>query len=984
MGTVLEFGLLGPLEVARDGVRLALRGARQRVLLASLLVDANRVVTAGELIERLWESEPPPSARNALQTYVLRLRQLLTGNGEPAPVVTRHDGYLIEIDDDALDLHRFDSLAQRGKAASASGDHAQAAVLLDRALRLWRGEALQGVPSETLHRDVAPALEERRLLAVESRIDADLALGRHAEVVSELAELTARHRFREQLWAQRLTALYRCGRQADALDCYRTVQRLLAGELGIDPGPELQRLHQAVLTRDPRMMPPSRSAGQPAQEPTGAAEAPQPPPPPRQPPSAAATTGLPRLPPPRQLPPPPRRFTGRSRELAVLTAELDGGADGRADAGATVVISAIGGAGGIGKTWLALHWAHLNMDRFPGGQLYVNLRGFDPAADPMPPGEAVRGFLAALGVGQDAVPVDLDAATALYRSLTAGKRMLIVLDNARDTAQVVPLLPGSPSCTVLVTSRHKLSGLVTAYGAVPVNLDVLDETSARALLASHLGRARIEAEPRAAADLLRYCAGLPLALSITAARAATHPGLPLPALAEELRSASARLDALDAGELTASLRAVFSSSRSALRPQVATVFALLGLAPGPDISLPAAAALTAVPAGRLRGFLSELIATSLVQEHCPGRYRMHDLVRLYAAEQARLQNPQSATTAALRRLTDFYLHTAYSGQRLLYALPEPMEVAPPAAGSAPHRLRDAQAAMAWFDREHACLLAAQHLAADRGWDTAVWQLAWVMSAFQQSRGLLHDHLAAWRAGFAATRRLGDPALQAHAHRFLGSVLSALGRHAQALSHVENAVSLAGQAEDLAAQAHAQHALGRAWEYRGDIHRALHHETRALHLFQAIGDAGQQARELNNVGWLRAQLGRYQQARADCERALALSREHRDHVTESSALDSLGFIAQHTGEHQQALDYYRRALSLRKELGSTYDQAGTLDGVGHTYLSLGQSAQARSAWQQALDLYQAQHRTGDASRIEQQLNSLSRHSRAAGSSPMPSR
>ncbi|MCA1675170.1 MAG: hypothetical protein LC799_24255, partial [Actinobacteria bacterium] len=326
---------------------------------------------------------------------------------------------------------------------------------------------------------------------------------------------------------------------------------------------------------------------------------------------------------PRQLPGASRLFTGRARELIRLTAVLDTGAE----QGATVVISAIGGAGGIGKTTLALHWAHQNMERFPDGQLYVNLRGFDPSGTPMPPAMAVRGFLDALGVEPGAIPVDLDAQAGLYRSLVAGKRMLIVLDNARDTAHVAPLLPGSPTCTVLVTSRQQLAGLVTAHGAWHLALDTLTEVEGRELLTRHLGPDRVAAESEALSYLLERCAGLPLALGIVAARAVAHPRFPLAVLAEELRETAARLDAWDAGELNVNLRAVFSCSYDALAAEAAEVFRLLGIAPGPDISLAAVASLTAQSITRARALLRDLEAAYLVQQHAPGRYRMHDLIR---------------------------------------------------------------------------------------------------------------------------------------------------------------------------------------------------------------------------------------------------------------------------------------------------------------------------------------------------------------------
>ncbi|MGW0277907.1 NB-ARC domain-containing protein, partial [Streptomyces sp. NPDC003006] len=413
----------------------------------------------------------------------------------------------------------------------------------------------------------------------------------------------------------------------------------------------------------------------------------------------------------RQLPAPPALFTGRTRELNALSATLEG----QGDRGGTVVISAIGGTGGIGKTYLALHWAHHHTERFPDGQLYVDLRGFDPSGEPMASTVALRGFLDALGVESAAVPGDAEAQVGLYRSLVVGKRILVVLDNARDTAQVVPLLPGSPSCTVVVTSRHQLGGLVTAYMAKPLTLDALSEAEARQLLARQLGEDRLAAEPQAATAILERCAGLPLALSIVAARAATQPGFPLAHLAEELAETSTRLDALDAGDLSADLRAVFACSYRALEPAAARAFVLLGLAPGPDISLRAAAGLMGHTVPRARVLLRTVEAAHLIRQHTPSRYQLHDLVRLYAAERGHHDLDQPRCTAALRRLADFYLHTAHHASQLLdpHGTLE-LGLDPPAAGCTPHRVADAATAREWFAAEDACVRATHQFAYDQG------------------------------------------------------------------------------------------------------------------------------------------------------------------------------------------------------------------------------------------------------------------------------
>jgi tetratricopeptide (TPR) repeat protein len=671
---------------------------------------------------------------------------------------------------------------------------------------------------------------------------------------------------------------------------------------------------------------------------------------------------------PRQLPAAPRLFTGRADELATLTLALNDAAT----PGATVMISAIGGAGGIGKTWLALHWAHQHADRFPDGHLFVNLRGFDPTEEPMLPAAAVRGFLDALGVDPAAIPIDLDAQAGLYRSLVAGKRMLIMLDNARDATHAAPLLPGSPTCTVLVTSRHKLGGLIAGHGAVLLDLDVLPASEARELMVHHLGSARLAAEPDAVLELLAFCEGLPLALGIVAARATTHPNFPLAVLAEELREASTRLDALNAGDSNANLRAVLSWSYHALDAEAAAVFGLLGLAWGPDIGLSATASLTALSVTRARVILRELENAHLVQQHVPGRYRMHDLVRLYAAEQADRDLSAGSRGAALQRLVDFYLHTAHTGERLLNPNRPLIQIGRPATGCVPQPLTDVAEALGWFDTEHPGLLATQQAAVGQGWHPAVWQLAWTLDTYHFRQGHLHNEVACWRAGLAAAERLGDPIVQTLAHRLLGHAYLRTGRHTEALDHLEQAVILAEYSGDTRNQARAHYNLASAWALQGDDQQALTHATRALHLYQTLNNPVWQAEALNAVGWYHARLDHYDEARTLCEQALTLHRMHRHRDAEADTLDTLGYITHHTGQHTQALAYYHQALTLFRDLGNSYQVASTLEDLGKAHAALGQHTDARRTWQQALNLYHAQHRTTDADRIQQQLDTLDQH------------
>jgi tetratricopeptide (TPR) repeat protein len=666
-------------------------------------------------------------------------------------------------------------------------------------------------------------------------------------------------------------------------------------------------------------------------------------------------------PPPRQLPPAPRGFTGRTAELAALTSVLND-----PEQGSTVVISAIGGTGGIGKTCLALHWAHEHTDRFPDGQLYVNLRGYDPLGPPLSSGAAVRGFLDALGVDPAGFPPDLDAQVGRYRSMVDGRRLLIVLDNARDADQMEALLPGSPTCMVIVTSRRRLTGLASRCGAHLLDLDVLSDPDARELLASQLGSARLATEPDATRELLAFSAGLPLALSIVAARVRHHPNFPLVVLAEELREEPARLAAFDAGDLHANLRAVLFWSYRALNTDCAHVFRLLGLAPGPDISLPAAAALTAFSMARARVVLLELEHAFLVQQQVPGRYRMHDLVGLYAAEQAHQILPTDVTQAALQRLLEFFLHTALRADRLLDPHREPIEVAPPVLGDPPLPLLDIAEAREWLDAEYACLTAAEELAAARHRHSFVWQFAWALTTFRIFRGHIHDHIVAWQAGLVAAT---DRTVQIFAHQGLGWAYSVLERPAEALDQLHQALALASDMGNRRCLADIHLSLASAGGKRGNGEDALEYNGQAVRLYRALGDPVGEADALNSMGWHLTRLGRHNEADGPLREALCLIQRNHNPNREAEILDSLAYLAHHSGHHAAALDRYHQALALYRELGNIYQAAHTLDHLGHTYVALGRHREARCAWQQSQDLHRAQRNTVLVEGIQQLLDTL---------------
>jgi len=921
----MQIRLLGPLEVWGPGGLLESGGVKQRALLAMLTLHLNEVVLTESLVEGLWGDRAPAAAVNTVQVYVSRLRRALRSAttadpAHPATVHRRGPGYVLALNPEQVDLHRFQRLTREGAQALHAAP-ARAASVLREALGLWRGQPLAEFADAPFARAETPRLDQQRLAALETCLEAELALGRHSQLVGELESLVAEHPLHEGLHRLLMLSLYRSGRQAEALRAYRRAHHTLAEELGIDPGRPLQQLHQQILRTDPALSAP---------------------------PTAPTADSYPPIgrPVPRQLPAPLRHFTGRVAELEVLHGLL---AEATA-AGAPVVISAIAGTAGIGKTALAVHWAHQVADRFPDGQLYVNLRGFDPGGSPMAPAEAVRGFLDALAVPAEGRPVDEDAQAALYRSRLAGRRMLVVLDNARDTAQVHTLLPGTPGCLVLVTSRNRLTGLIARAGAQPLPLDLFTDVEARALLARRVGAARVAADPEATEEIITSCARLPLALTLVAARAATHPMLPLATLAGELRDARVRLDALaDQDDPAADVRNVFSWSYRQLGAPAARLFRLLGLHPGPHVTAAAAASLSGLPLSQVRPLLAELVAAHLLAEPAPGRYVFHDLLRTYAAEQGHTVDTAADRNSAIHRVLDHYLHTAHAAARLLNWIRIPITPVGQQPGITLGDLPDEGAALAWFTAEQTVLLAAVEQAASARFDTHTWQLVWSIEMFFDWRGQWDAWVSAGCTALTAGRRLGDPLPQAFAHRSLAGAFIRVGRHADAIDHVRQALALFEQLDDRVGQAQTHLTLTRALERQSRHAEALDHARRALRHFRAADHADGQARALNAIGWFQAQLGDHHQALVCCEQALALLRQTGDRIGEAGAWDSLGLAHSHLDHHARALDCYRHAVELFRELGARYYEANTLTALGDAQHAAGDSRAARDAWQQALTI-----------------------------------
>ncbi len=670
---------------------------------------------------------------------------------------------------------------------------------------------------------------------------------------------------------------------------------------------------------------------------------------------------------PRQLPATVAGFAGRTDCLRRLTSLLDTGRP------TSVVIS---GTAGVGKTALAVHWAHQVASRFPDGQLFVNLGGFGPADATVDPSQAVRGFLQALAVPAEHIPLDLAGQTALYRSLLAGRRILVVLDNARDADHVRPLIPAAAGCVVVVTSRRRLTSLVATDGAVPLALDLPTSAEARGLLIGRLGERRVMAESSAVETLIARCSRLPLALAAVAARAAIRPDCPLVALSDQLDDTGNHLDALHGGDAASDVRTIFSWSYRQLDPDAARLFRLLGLHPGPDTGLPAAAALAGLSRAGGQRALRELAETGLVTEPAPGRYALHDLMRSYAVELARRTDATDDRRAALHRMLDHYLHSGRAADRLL-ATSRDLPAPPPAVpGADPADPADHHAALAWFTAEITVLLAVIRLAPQVGFDVHAWHLASSVHTFLYRRGSRHEAVEVHRIGLAAARRLGDDTAQVHSHYLLGRALLDVNGFDEARTHLERARRRYGERGETAAEARTEQIIGLTHERQGDPRRALDHLRRALDLARSADDALLQGRFLNGIGWLHAHLGDYAQARTCCEQALILMEEIGDHDGAADAWDSIGFAAHRLGDHDQAVACYQRALVLYRDLGHQVYLALTLTHLGEAQHAAQRPEQAGRAWEEAWEILTRLHHP-QAARVRQLIAGLPVPLSAAG-------
>ncbi|MYR45139.1 BTAD domain-containing putative transcriptional regulator [Streptomyces sp. SID5910] len=903
----LRFGVLGPVRAWRGDASLATGSPQQRALLAALLLREGRTATAAELIDALWGEEPPSQALAAVRTYASRLRKVL----DPGVLVSESGGYAVRgLDGGALDLSLAQDLAADAEKARAAGDPSGAREVLVRALALWDGEALAAVPGPYAQAQRA-RLEEWRLQLLETRLDMDLELGCHAEAVSELTALTAAHPLRERLRELLMLALYRSGRQAEALAVYADTRRLLADELGVDPRPGLRELQQRILQADPALAEPSAPA--------------------------AESTAVPVR--PAQLPASVPDFTGRAsfvRELSEVLGSASG-AEGR-----VMAVSALAGIGGVGKTTLAVHVAHQARAAFPDGQLYVDLQG--AGARSAEPETVLGSFLRALGTADSAIPDSLEERAALYRSVLDGRRVLVLLDNARDAAQVRPLLPGTDGCAALVTSRVRMVGLA---GAHLVDLDVMSPEEALALFTRVVGEERVASEREAALDVVGACGLLPLAIRIAASRLAARRTWTVSVLAAKLADERRRLDELQAGDLA--VKATFELGYGQLEPAQARAFRLLGLADGPDISLAAAAALLDLPAEDTEDLLESLVDTSLLESAAPGRYRFHDLVRLYARACAdRDEHPPSERGAALSRLLDFYLATAAGvyaierpGDRLVDGL-EPTEY--PGL-----TFTEGSAALDWLYSEAAPLLACVRQSAGTERLRRAVDLLWAAKDLTESGANSHQYEATARSMCEATRAAADIGAEGRARTVLSDVLLVSGRIQQAEGEAQLAMDLAVSAGDSTAVSWVANNRGLVCLHQRRFAEGKGLFDQAIAGFRATDNRAGEASALSNLSRSQLGMGNIPAAVDIARQGLAVYAELGRTMRLANGHFAVGVALTRAERHEEALGQFMEALDIFGDHRQRLWQGATNYRIAEVHLAAGRASSAAQHAEQALAL-----------------------------------
>jgi DNA-binding SARP family transcriptional activator len=940
---MMRFRLLGPLEIRAGEDWLAIGAPKWRAVLAALLINAGQIVPADVLINEVWPDTPPAKAGNLISIYVLRLRRLL-GDTDSTLLVTRAPGYLLRLAPGDTDAQVFESLVREGRRAYAAGDPERAAAQLAEALALWHGSPLADVPPTPLIETEAERLADLRLDASELRITAELACGSHAQVIPELRRLLADHSLRENLWLLLMRALDGAGRHAEALEAYGQARSVLAEELGVDPGAELRQCYAELLAKDDALTkdagdaPGSISAGTVTASSGPASSSPAPP-------DARVPWSAPV---PAQLPADVADFTGRDDQVRHLVGLLSSaGAD---DESGAVRIALVAGAGGLGKTSLAVHAAHRVRGSFSDGQLYVDLLGATP--HPLPAADVLARFLRDLGVDGREIPVDEDERAARYRTILAGRRMLIVLDNARDAAQVRSLLPGSASCAVLVTTRSRMADLASTR---LVDLNVLDDDEALTLFTRVVGDERAAAEPEATAELLLACAGLPLAIRICAARLATRSGWTIQAMANRLRDTRRRLDELRVGDLAvrASFQVSFTTLPASAQPDgidPADAFRMLGLWDGPSISSAAAAALFGTTEDLASDALEILVDARLLESTSPDRYKFHDLLRVYSSERSVADLPEQARNAAIGRLLEWYMRTADAASTAVvpgrYDIP-----LVPAGAVSPLSFSTAEEALAWYDDERVNLVAATRQAAESGLHEIAWRLPAPLFQLFSSRGNWTDGIATNRIALESARQVGDRQGEAWILNNLGHALG-FTHHDEGIDCLERSLAIRREIGDRMGEGQAANNLADAYHWLGRTDEALELYRLALELNRKVGRRHGEGIALVNLGWTLLDLAR-------AEEAIDHLLQARQAFAEIGYADGVGYALHHLGRGYlllgrgaDALECLPQALASHQATGNRRRQAATLRSLADAQNRAGLTAEARESWTQAAAIFEA--------------------------------
>ncbi|MDI3423783.1 AfsR/SARP family transcriptional regulator [Streptomyces luteolus] len=957
----LRFNVLGPLEGWADGVRMRLGGAIQERVLATLLLETGRVVTIPRLVDAAWEGEPPATATHQVRKAVADLRRRIPGGS--AVILTDGPGYRVAVADDQLDLLEFGIRVRAAEQAVQEGRQRPAATELRTALALWQGAVLSGSGGPVIDA-AATALEERRLAAAERLCELRLALGESAELVPDARALVTEHPLRETLRGHLMLALYRSGRQAEALEEYGKVRALLVDELGIDPGPRLARLYEDILRDSPALAAPAPQA--PAAEAAVHDRAPEA--------GGLARDGLARdgrvrdgrVPGPQAAPDPHGvagrqeagsegaaeaseapctlpyclpDFTGRAKELAELLDPVAGSPPGEQ----SVRVVAIDGMGGVGKTALAVQAAHQLAEQFPGGQLYVDLRGFTPGEQPVPPGTVLDTLLRMAGVPGDRIPDDPAGRTQLWRATLAGRKMLLLLDNAADAEQIRPLLPASPGCLVLTTSRARLLDL---DGVEWVSVGLMTAEDSAALVAETLGAARVDAEPEAAVELAELCGQLPLALRIATARLRNRPRWTVSYLVERLRDETHRLNELRSGER--GVEVTLQLSYQSMDERHRAAFRLLGLHPGKRIDVRSAAALLGMDAREAEDTLELLLDVHLLQQPDIGVYTFHDLVRSFA-HKLRSGVTEEDDAAAVERLLDYYLTATETACTVLF----PGRVHRP-TGLAAYRgelppLDDAALAWSWFDHEHSGLVAAAPLAERHGHDRHTIGLVRNLSFYLNARGRFDEFWSLCHLAVAAARRIDDAALLCVALSNLGVACWKLGRFEEGLAIAAEGRDLAIRAGDRATQAHHESGVGMLLAVLGRFDEALPLLQRSVVLSGELGTPRAEADNLTMLSTVHDQLGQYEEAAAAARRAWDISGPLGYRENELTALTELAFAHLGLGEMGEAYDFLKRARDLCDETRPPGDVALVSALSAEVAHLCGEEAGVSDFAQRALDL-----------------------------------